>query len=540
MVNVLPSSDAISYAEIYSTIESSCTIGLTDKNGTIIFVNDKFCELYGYSREEIIGQKYNFLMSDKQLPESFFNFWQSVGNGLVSEFEFEVSNLTKNGVSFWTNNVVIPIVDNETKRLKGFILMIRDIARRKKAEEESENLRQQLLQSQKMDTVGQLASGVAHDFNNILMPIIGFTRMGLAAIEKNDFTKAINCLTRVEKSANRATDLVDKILIFSREKPTKAEYPIQPTNVIQEVLEISQLLRSGIGTSVPLLFEDLTDENFPDILIDTSELHQIVSNLIVNARDAIVESPETVFGKIKIQLFLTHIGQSDKIYCSACGKNLEGDYVVISVIDTGSGISTEKIARIFEPFFTTKEVGKGTGLGLSVVSGILHSVNAHVFVKSELGKGTTFSLYFPPVSHVNFNENTNHFEHSALLSSRALKVCVVDDEEDIAYLLQEELSDLGYIVHTFKSGLEAMNYLDKYLDYFDVIIADYGMPIINGLDFAGRILEKNPQMPILICTGYNSKLKTANDLPKGNVFLFKKPVDVSVLDMTIKKLFIGK
>jgi CheY-like chemotaxis protein len=172
------------------------------------------------------------------------------------------------------------------------------------------------------------------------------------------------------------------------------------------------------------------------------------------------------------------------------------------------------------------------------VSGILHNVDAHVLVESEIGKGTTFSLFFPAVYETDLVELVEKTDFSTLSST--LKICVVDDEVDITYLLKEKLSNLGYVVHTFNNGLEAFTYIDKNPDYFDAIITDYGMSNMNGLELTNKVLEKRPDIPILICTGYSSKLKNPHDLPKGNVFLFKKPVGVDMLDMTIKKLFIGK
>jgi PAS domain S-box-containing protein len=355
MVNIIPALEAISYSEIYAAIQSSCLMILTDKNGVILSANKKFSDLCGYSHDELIGKKYNFLAVNDALPQDFFLFWNCIAGGSV--FEFEVHNKAKNGELFWTKNAVIPVVEDETKRQKGFLSIITDITLRKKSEQDAEQFREQLLQSQKIDMIGQLASGVAHDFNNILMPIIGFTRMGLTSIEKHDLTKATDCLTRVEKSANRAADLVEKILLFSRENTVKAEYPIDPATVINEVIDISSLLRSGIGASVSILLDDSetkTNKKFPSVLIDSSELYQILTNLIVNARDAIMESSETNFGKIKIRLRSNHILEHDKIFCSACKENLNGEYVVISIMDSGCGMPVEKITRIFEPFFTTK------------------------------------------------------------------------------------------------------------------------------------------------------------------------------------------
>jgi CheY-like chemotaxis protein len=373
---------------------------------------------------------------------------------------------------------------------------------------------------------------------------MGYTEMALAALEKNDIEKAKMCLVKVKKSSNRAADLVDKMLIFCREKTVKAEHPISPTQVVEEVVEISKMLRAGLSTTVSIEIKNELTEMSPLILITESELHQLITNLIVNARDAIGDFWSNCrdswlrdSGEITINLA---VKQFDELacYCNACTDKLSGEYVVISVRDTGSGISAEKLNRIFDPFFTTKEVGKGTGLGLSVVSGIMHNVNAHILVESELNKGTIFSLCFPAIYDITADLHAiNEIAEMDFRYLSSLKICVVDDEKDICDLLKEQLTELGYEVETFKDGLEAWTFFSKNPHYFDALITDYGMPNMTGLDLALGVLTMRPEIPILICTGFSSKLKNTTDLPKGNTFLFNKPVKVSVLDETIRKFF---
>jgi CheY-like chemotaxis protein len=315
--------------------------------------------------------------------------------------------------------------------------------------------------------------------------------------------------------------------------------------VVDEVVKIGKMLRSGISATIDISMNNALTDASPLILIDPSELHQIMTNLIVNARDAIEEAQldRPGGGKIEVGLYVDSIKESDDVYCNVCSHELQGDYVVISVQDTGTGIKSEDLMRLFNPFFTTKDVGKGTGLGLSVVSGILHGADAHIQVLSQLGQGTTFRLLFPAVyqsDKVLLNtvqeiecseESLNHKD------GQFLRVCVIDDEQDICELLKEELTCLGYLVKTFDNSLIAADYLRDNLDEIDAVITDYGMPNLTGLELAIAVLKMRPQLPILFCTGYSDKLKSKADLPEGNTFLFRKPLDTKVLDKTIKEFF---
>ncbi len=412
------------------------------------------------------------------------------------------------------------------------------IEERKRAEESAAELQQQLFQSQKMETIGQLTSGVAHDFNNILMSILGFTRLALMLNNQQDEDspvkeKITNYLENVERSSNRAADLVDKMLIFCREgSAVKATIAISPVKIMEEVV---QLLHSTITSNISFVERFNFNENKAiKIVVHPIELHQVITNLVVNARDAI-QSSNNHHGIITIDLSLV---KNYSGRCSACSKKLGGDFVIASVSDNGEGIDAEKINRIFDPFFTTKELGEGTGLGLSVVSGILHNADGHIVVESTRGEGTSFHLLFPLAHEETNNELDDGVgEKDTLICQRQLRICVVDDEEVICMLFKECLTNFGYAVEAFTSSTSALDYFRNAPDYFDAVITDYGMPNLTGLDLASEILAMRPELPILICTGYSDKLKTTEDLPQGNTFLFRKPVGTDQIISTLENFF---
>ncbi len=412
------------------------------------------------------------------------------------------------------------------------------IEERKRAEESAAELQQQLFQSQKMETIGQLTSGVAHDFNNILMSILGFTRLALMlnnqqSEDSSTKEKITNYLENVERSSNRAADLVDKMLIFCREgSAVKATIAISPVKIMEEVV---QLLHSTITSNISFVERFNFNENKAiKIVVHPIELHQVITNLVVNARDAI-QSSNNHHGVITIDLSLV---KNYSGRCSACSKKLGGDFVIASVSDNGEGIDAEKINRIFDPFFTTKELGEGTGLGLSVVSGILHNADGHIVVESTRGEGTSFHLLFPLAHEETNNELDDGVgEKDTLICQSQLRICVVDDEEVICMLFKECLTNFGYAVEAFTSSTSALDYFRNAPDYFDAVITDYGMPNLTGLDLASEMLAMRPELPILICTGYSDKLKTTEDLPQGNTFLFRKPVGTDQIISTLENFF---
>ena len=525
------------YQEDHAAFEKACVFTETSTNGIILRVNDKLEEISGYSKAELIGNHQSIFRSGVHSNEFYRHLWSVITKGEI--WQGEICNKTKNGDFYWVFTIIVPVADAQGN-VKKFFAFMTDITKQKQTEERKNDLQAQLFQSQKMETIGHLTSGIAHDFNNILMAVIGFTSLGLSFIQKQQYEQAFNAFTKVENSARRATSLVDKMLTFCRENTIKADAVIDPAVIIQEVFEIGEMLRSGISSSIRLEFNNAIEDKDIGILIDPSELHQLVTNLIINARDAI-ESNNLNNSYISVDLFVEHV---DMIKCSACGVKFSGSFVTLSVTDTGIGIPKENIANIFDPFYSTKEVGKGTGLGLSVVSGIVKNVGGHITVESVVNEGTTISLLFPIVTHheIPSVDTTLPTLNPSPLPERehrsSIKLLIVEDDESICDLFNFEFTNLGYQVTCFNNSLEAWTQFSQDDTYFDAVISDYGMPQANGLDLSKLILGIRPTIPIFICTGYSDKLKSDRDLPKGNTFLYKKPVDIDTLDKAIKKFFL--
>ncbi len=263
------------------------------------------------------------------------------------------------------------------------------------ANEEAEILQRQLFQAQKLDSLGQLTSGIAHDFNNILMGISGYTTLAMLMNEKNarnpNQEKITTYLQGIEDCNEKAADLVKKMLIYCRQNDEPDTIEIEPSEVIFQ--QIMEMLRSTISRCIEL---DFIPNEVPNIIIDQTQLHQIIVNLVINSRDAI-ESVGNRVGKITVSLSFEYFD----CRCDACFKHIHSWFVVISVSDNGTGIDATYIPHIFDPFFTTKEIGKGTGLGLSIVSGIVRQAGGHILVDSDVGNGTRFRVLFPPANALN-------------------------------------------------------------------------------------------------------------------------------------------
>lgn len=397
--------------------------------------------------------------------------------------------------------------------------------------EERQNLQQQLFQIQKLESIGQMTAGIAHDFNNILASIIGYTEICELTIEdvndhdRNIKLEAAKYLKEVRSAGERGVDLVKKMLIYCRRDVAKVVAPIQLNVSIEEIV---QMLRATISTAIRI--EVSLAEKIPSVLIGTTELHQIVANLIVNARDAI-----GLHGVIRISLNAVKVSKT--MQCNACLRPITGDFVEISISDTGSGMVQEQISRIFDPFFTTKEVGKGTGLGLSVVSGIMHQARGHIIVESEIEKGTTFRLFFPAVNEDSVISDTeSSSETTAQKKGLPLKILVVDDERTLVEMLKIRLNMLGHYAEIFTDSPNALVRFNENPSYFDAVITDYSMSGLTGLELTESILKTRPDLPILICTGYSEKLSSKEDLPKGNTHLFKKPVKFNEIAAVLNSL----
>lgn len=370
-----------------------------------------------------------------------------------------------------------------------------------------------LRQSHKMEAIGTLAGGIAHDFNNILAAILGYADMAKDDIP--EYSPAKYQIDQVLKAGNRAKDLVKHILSFSR-KESQERIPAQIHLIANEALK---LLRASIPTTVKI--QQNIDPACGNILADPTQIHQVLLNICTNAAQAMDENG----GVLDVSLDCVELAENELAEGTKAGS-----YVRLVIKDTGEGIDPKVIERIFDPYFTTKEFGKGSGMGLAVVHGIVKSHDGMITVESNLGEGTTFSVYFPTIDLPVKEE----IENAALIPTGKENILVVDDEESMVDLNKRRIERLGYRVTTKTSSMEALELFRSQPDAFDIVISDQTMPELTGVQLAKKLMEIRSDIPIIICSGYSSKIDAGKAKLIGISAFIMKPVEIMELANAIR------
>ncbi|WP_051309183.1 hybrid sensor histidine kinase/response regulator [Desulfogranum japonicum] len=492
------------WEKTFNAIDDIVTILDTDMK--IVKINRAGFEALGLSSNDIIGRHCHELFADlkKACPKCPILKTKRTFEPYSKEVTHE-----KLGKTFLVSAAAI--LDTE-KNLTHIVHTAKDITEKKKIEAE-------LLQAQKMEAIGTLAGGIAHDFNNILTSILGYAELAKSSAPvKSELSKDID---QVLRATQRAIDLVRHILSFSR----KADYslkPLEPHLIIKEALK---MMRASIPSSIRI--QEEIDDHCGWIMADPTSIHQIIINLCTNAQHAM----EREKGILSIRLYRQAVTQED---LRGEQDGSIGQFIVLEVSDTGNGIEPKILERIFDPYFTTKEDGKGTGLGLAVIHGKVKDFQGFIRVKSKVGQGSTFSMYFPALeSHIN---NQIPTAPEGPIPKGTERVLVVDDEEAIANLTKVTLEKLGYTVTAFTSGMEALKKLRENADQFDVVITDQTMPGMNGGELAKEILKIRPDMPIILCTGYSSILSKEEAIAIGIRKYLKKPLQRKELAQACREL----
>ncbi len=425
-----------------------------------------------------------------------------------------------------TGKIVAKDDNGEALRMIGTLALINE---RKDMEATQEKLRQQLLQAAKMEAIGHLTSGVAHDFNNILGGILGYTELATAMLlrENPKLESVQRYLAETQTAGLRAKQLVEQMLVFSRTGSAQA-CDETPVILLQPVFkEVISLLSSTMPSSIKLNFHLPEQELLA--AIQPVHLHQIVLNLGVNARDAVGE-----YGNIDFSLSQHSF---DHALCAACNTHFSGQFVDITVKDSGNGIPPEILQNIFDPFFTTKEVGKGTGLGLSVVHGVVHSLGGHILIDSGTDIGTAVHILLPQ------SESTKIVEGQAVaginLDSPVLtgiRIMVVDDEHTMASMLTELLSLHGAVVATFTESPLALRTFQQQPAAFDIVITDETMPALSGMAMSHLMLQQRRDLPIVLCTGHSEHATLETVALAGIAAFMRKPLNIPGLIEHIQKL----
>jgi PAS domain S-box-containing protein len=421
----------------------------------------------------------------------------------------EVEQIKKNGTRTWTE-ITASFLTDENGVPDRILGITRNIDDRKYME-------QKLRQSQKMEALGTLAGGIAHDFNNILSSVLGFTELAkLGCVDNEEVT---NDLEQVLIAGLRARDLVKHILIFS----CKADVQKNPIHITPLIKECLKFIRASISTNIKIKYKFTMSNSI--VLADPTQIHQIFMNLFTNATYAMKDKG----GTLDVHLKSIRI-QADNIYHE---KELEpGQYIRITIADTGCGISKEAIGRIYEPFFTTKKRGEGTGMGMSTVYGIVKDMKGSISVYSEPDMGTTFQILLPEQMEEPVAEEASF---NPLLLAGKGKILLVDDEEPIINWTQQILLKIGYTVISTTDSLKALEKFKQGPDNFDLVLTDVAMPNMTGLELSKKILEIRTDMPVILCTGFSEGLTAENLQNYGVCDMIMKPIIASELALVVKK-----
>ena len=489
-----------------------------DLAGNFTFLNDAMSRNRGCTRDELMGMNNRQYMDPETAKKVYKVYSEIYRTGRpVKGHQWEI--MRKDGTKGYVEVSAFLIKDSEGNPV-GCRGIVRDVTDYLKAVSEKEKAIVQLQQSQKMEAVGTLAGGIAHDFNNILAIILGNTELASDGVP--DSNPASESLKEVYRASIRAKDMIRQLLAFSR-KSDEESTPIDMAAIIKESM---QMLRSAIPTSVE--FKQHISDDPCSVMGDATQINQIVMNLVINAADAMSEE-----GGI-LDVTLENILQEEKT-CFDCVL-APGPYVRLRMKDTGEGIEPKIMDRIFEPYYTTKEVGKGTGMGLSVIHGIVKRHGGGIWVKSTLGKGTVFEIYFPALEETAEEEK----EPEGEIKGGSERILFVDDEESLANLNRRRLERLGYDVKSTTKPLEALEWFNADPDQFDVIITDMTMPRMTGDRLAAEVLKIRPHMPVIICTGYSERMSAKKAAALGVSKYIEKPIDLRNLASAIREVLEGK
>jgi len=485
--------------------QASDSIIVTDTKGTILYANPASQALTGMVLADLVGNTLDCLWSGKQTDSFYAKVWDTVLQG--ETWSGHLVNLRADGVRYETTTTMSPVRDT-AGCIQYVVTSARDTTR------ESE-LEIQLRHSQRMEAIGVMAGGIAHDFNNILTPVMGYTEMALnrPGLEP----KVADYLKEIALAGQRASELVQQILTFSRQTE-QVKQPVQVDAIVKESLK---LLRAGIPATIAIR-QRIGGQGL-QTLADASQIHQVVMNLCTNAFHAMREQGgvmEVVLEPITLDTPLVLLGATLPA----------GDYLRLRVSDTGRGMDEETQKKIFLPFFTTKRVGEGTGLGLSIVHGIVVGMGGSIAVDSEVGQGTTFTLYFPSVRRF-----TKEGPVADLLTPKGKeRLLVVDDEGVIGAMLQDALTFFGYEVETFESPVEALECFRADPEHFDLVITDLQMPELTGVDLAKPLLALRKGLPIILMTGYTEDLEEVAAKEMGFTLMLRKPISLAVIGQSVR------
>jgi len=494
-----------------------------DREGSVSLINQKGSEILGWPQQEILGRNWfdHFVPSEqRERVKAVFQQLMSGETVLLETYENRV--VTRNGedrVIAWQNTLVI----GDDGAIAGTLSSGADITERRRAEQEGEKLQAQLLQAQKMESVGQLAGGVAHDFNNMLGVIQGRAELILMDMAADDPHR--QDIEEIQKAAGQSASLTSQLLAFARQQ-----------NISPRVLDLNdtvecmlKMLRRLIGEDIELVWKPSGPE-FWMVRMDPAQVDQILANLCVNARDAISGQ-----GTITIETAKTRIEDEQRIHHPGLQA---GEYILMAISDDGCGMDRQVQSRLFEPFFTTKEIGKGTGLGLATIYGIVKQNDGYIDVSSELGEGTTIRIYIP--RYIGATGEPSAAVPAVVPQGEGETILLVEDDPSYLAMAYEMLERLGYSVLAANNVEEAIRLARDHAADIDLLMTDVIMPGLSGKALAEKITTVQPSIRVLYISGYTADVIAHHGVLEAGVHFLAKPFSLMVLGVKVRDVLEGR
>ncbi|MBF0487596.1 MAG: PAS domain S-box protein [Nitrospirae bacterium] len=488
--------------------QSPITVVITDTTGAIEYVNKKFTDVAGYTLDEVMGKNTRILKSGKTPDDVYKKLWNKITTG--KQWQGELRNKIKDGTEIWENVRVLPLRDSDGK-VTHYVRLSEDITDLRRLESE-------LRQSQKMEAIGQLAGGVAHDFNNILSTIKNYAYILKTSLNKDE-QQLLNFVDCIQSSTDKAAYLTQSLLGFSR----KLMVNLRPVNLIAVVSGIRNLFESFVREDINVQF--LLSSSEIMVSADSVQIEMVLINLVNNAMDAMPKG-----GALTIKADITTI---DRSFVSRHNYGVVGEYARICISDTGQGMDQATRERIFEPFFTTKEVGKGTGLGLATVYGIVKQHNGYINVYSEVGVGSTFTILMPMVEST---EETDKIVKPAPIRGSGETILLAEDNEEMRNSISTILQRAGYQVIEAVDGIDAIVKFDDNSSEIGIVLLDVVMPRANGKAVYEHIKETDSPARIIFLSGYSFEIIKKQDIAEHVGEYVQKPVDPEILLKKIREV----
>jgi PAS domain S-box-containing protein len=479
-------------------LDQHAIVAVTNASGVILEVNDKFCEISGYRRDELVGATHRILKSGYHPPAFFAEMWRKIARGEI--WRGEVCNRAKSGALYWVETTIVPFL-GENGKPERYIAIRAEITQKKEADAAMARLRDRLGDAQRLEAVGRCASTIAHEFNNALAGIIG----SAALLERQiaDQPAALSFLRDIERSAKRAAAMAQEILSFGR--PQRLER--SPLKVSAVLDDAARLLRASAPAGIEIATDFPSDGAEPPVLLDATKIHQVAMNLGINAVQAIGAAP----GRVEFSLARVEVDEA----IGALHPDLDqGTYVRFAVRDTGCGMDSETVQKAFEPYFSTKREGAGSGIGLAVARSIILAHGGGITCYSEVGRGTTFGVYLP-VDRAHPKEETA--EPGVIPRGNGEAVLLLDDDVELAAIYSQLLDRFGFRPVAMSDPLDALSVFGERPDAVDAVVTDYSIPGMNGVAFLESVFAIR-KIPAILTSGHGD---LPENLPEGVIFLPK-------------------